>query len=106
MIGRRVRTAWGETGQVVQWEPLGAAMCDALVELDGGRSCWFSSSDLRPIDGQGPLPERCQVREVERQRALRQLRVCRADLVARWHEKWPGAEFGKALVGMAIDGAI
>jgi hypothetical protein len=30
----------------------------------------------------------------------------RADLVRDWHKPWPGAEHGKALVGMMIDGAL
>lgn len=31
MIGRRVRSFWGDLGVVVRWEPLTAAMTDALV---------------------------------------------------------------------------
>jgi hypothetical protein len=36
-----------------------------------------------------------------------QLTAIRAWLVGEdWHEAWPGAEFGKAIVGQAVDGAL
>lgn len=108
MIGRRVRTFWGQTGVVEKWEPLGAAMSDALVRRDDGTACWYGSSDLRPVDDGGPLPVRSKVREKARLESLASLREIRAQLVTeiRSYVKWPGCEFGKALLGRSIDRAI
>jgi hypothetical protein len=105
MIGRRVRTFWGEQGKVVEWEPLGEAMCDALVEQDNGQKVWYASSNLHPLDG-CPLPSRREARRLADVQALAQLRAIRVKHVEQLHIPWPGAEFGKALVGKAIDGAI
>ncbi len=108
MLGRKVSSAWHRlaSGEIVKWEPLGAAMCDVLVRDGLGRVCWYASSDLSPIDGLGPLPSRAVAREWARVIALDDVRAMRAALVARWHEPWPGAEFGKAIVGQSIEGAI
>ena len=109
MIGRRVRPA-GESreGVVAEWEPYGAAMCDSKVEFDDGSVCWYGSSSLRPVDGMGPLPSREEACLVADELALVQLRAIRADLVreVKEHKPWPFCEFGKALVGRGIDGAI
>ena len=106
MIGRRVRTFWGETGVVVQWEPLLHSMTDALVDHDDGRLCWHSSHSLRPIDDGGPLPSREVACEAARQKGLEQLKRIREQHVAEMHKPWPGMEFGKAHVGQMLDGAI
>lgn len=105
MIGRAV-TARGKRGVVEQWEPLGAAMCDALIVFEDGSRCWFASHELRPVDGAGPLPSRADEQKIARARAIVQLRATRADHVRDFGKPWPGANFGKAIVGMAIDGAI
>lgn len=107
MIGRRVREFWGTVGTVERWEPLGAAMCDALVIHDDGSRCWYASHSLTPIDGLGPLPSRRVAREHARESHLRSLRAIRRQHVAAFdRERWPGCEFAKAIVGRMIDGAI
>jgi hypothetical protein len=106
MINRRVKTAWGEIGTVQAWEPLTAGMCDALLRFDDGRTCWFYSGNLTPIDDCGPLPSREEEQARAKREAVRSLKAIRAKLVAEWNKPWPGAEFGKALVGQAIDGAL
>ena len=106
MIGRRAKSPWGETGEIVKWEPLGSGMCDVLLQQDDGKQVWHGSSSLRPIDGLGPLPSRKEACERAEHKALRQLRAIRAQHVEQFHIPWPGAEFGKALVGQAIDNAI
>ena len=59
MIGRRVESRWHRrSGTVVRWEPLGSGLCDTLIEHGDGSLCWYGSSDLTPIDGEGPLPSR------------------------------------------------
>lgn len=108
MIGREVRSLWGKTGVVVEWEPLTHSMCDALVEFSDGTKCWHASRELRPIGELAgiPLPSREEaIREADK-RALVQLRQIRERLVDEWHRPWPGAEHGKAIVGSAIDGAL
>jgi hypothetical protein len=108
VIGRRVKTFWGETGVVVQWEPLLHSMTDALVRHDDGRLCWHASHSFQPIDDGGPLPSRAQALDEGRQAALDNLKIVRAQHVAEVlsHKPWPGMEFGKAHVGQMIDGAI
>jgi hypothetical protein len=107
MIGRKAKSLWGETGEVVKWEPLGSGMCDVLLQQDDGKQVWHASSDLRPIDGLGQLPSRKEAQEHAEKTALRQLRAIRAQHVKEFRTTpWPGAEFGKALVGQAIDNAI
>lgn len=107
MINRRI-LARGVHGQVVRWEPLGSAMCDALVRFDDGSECWYGSSELEPADGLGPLPSRRAAQEQEHARSLAQLQKIRADLVTeiRSHKRWPGMEFAKGHLGRMIDGAI
>lgn len=105
MIGRRV-TCYDGDGVVTGWEPCGAGMCDARVEFAGGRVVWYASSALKPIDGEGPLPNRQAACASERHVALRQLRKIRANHVRNFGTPWPGCEFGKTILGQAIDGAI
>lgn len=107
MIGRRVRSIWGKTGIVLQWEPLGAAMCDVLVREDDGREVWHGSSSLKPEDGARPLPSRRVVQEQARLEAVDALESIRASLVQELKSvRWPGCEFGKAILGQAIDNAL
>lgn len=109
MIGRRVRdrydAAAGE-GTVTKWDPLGASMCDALVQFDNGRECAFSSRQLDPVDGKGPLPSRDVARRKADEESLRSLQEIRAQHVRDFRKPWPGAEFGKVHVGQMLDGAI
>jgi len=105
MVGRKVKSTWGRTGEVVKWEPLGAGMTDTLVQHDDGL-CWHASHSLKPIDDLGPLPSRREAQEAARVQALDSLRAIRADHVANFNKPWPGCEHGKAILGRAIDGAI
>ena len=106
MIGRRVRNIWGETGTVIQWEPLGSALCDCLVDIDGGQPTWHGSTSLQPADDRGPLPSRHAAQVAADEEALQSLQTIRAQHVADWHKPWPGCEHGKAIIGQALDGAI
>ena len=109
MIGRRVKSAWHglADGEIVRWEPLGAAMTDALVrDVASGSLCWYASHGLTPIDGLGPLPSRREARERADRELLASLQADRARLIAEWHKPWSGCEHGKAIIGRAIDGAI
>lgn len=104
MIGRKVRVD-GELGVVVEWKPLGSGMCDALVEFESGRRCWYASHGLKPADG-APLPSRSEARETAKAEALRKLRLIREQHIADFHKPWRGCEFGKAIIGNAINDAI
>ena len=106
MIGRRVKAPWDGEGEVVKWEPLGTAMCDALVRFDSGREVWHGSHSLRPIDGLGDLPSRKTAQEVARHRAVADLKAIRAQHIEDFHKPWPGCEFGKAHFGRMVDAAI
>jgi hypothetical protein len=105
-IGRRVAGYGCQGGTVDQWEPLGSALCDALVRRDDGSVCWYALHGLRPIDDLGPLPSRADAIEAARAETLASLREIRRQHVAAFHEPWPGCEHGKAIVGRAIDRAI
>jgi hypothetical protein len=93
-------------GEVVEWAPLGACMTDVLVREDDGRMCWYASTSLTPDDGQGPLPSRAAAQKAACAETERSLLAIRDGLVSEWHRPWPGAEFGKAIVGQSIDGAL
>lgn len=105
MIGRKV-TVRGRPGIVARWEPLASGMCDALIDHTDGRSCWYASHELRPIDDLGPLPDRHEVRRVADAQALTQLQTIRARHVAGFARPWPGCEHGKTIIGRAVDGAL
>jgi hypothetical protein len=107
MTGERVCRRYVGTylGTVAQYEPLSAAMCDVLVRADDGAECWWASHELAYLDGRA-LPDRGVV-QAQRAAVVRwQLQAIRARLVAEWHQPWPGAEHGKAIVGRALDAAI
>lgn len=107
MVGRRVKSDFFRMrGTAIKWEPLGASMTDVLVREDDGRECWYGSHDLQPDDEWGPLPSRADAQERARVQTIAQLEAIRAQLIAEWHRPWPGAEFGKALIGQSIDGAL
>jgi len=50
--------------------------------------------------------ERGERRVAKTRESVARLLKIRAQLVRDFHKPWPGAEHGKALVGMMIDGAI
>lgn len=109
MIGRHVKSGWHSLvdGEIVQWEPFGAALTDVLVrDVASGKLSWYASHGLKPIDGKGPLPSRDEAREVNRRTMEASLEKIREQHVRDWRRPWPGAEHGKAIVGRAIDGAL
>ena len=107
MVGRLVRTFYGEIGTVVKWEPLGPALTDTLVEYeDSKRLCWHASHSLQPFDDLGPLPSRRMAQAEATAKAVASLRIIRESLVANWHDRWPGAEHGKAIIGNCLNSAI
>lgn len=106
MIGRRVHHRYsGIRGVVVAWEPLGAGMTDTMVRGDDGRECWVDGDGLSPDDGMGGLPSRAAIRKsaaIETHQSLIAIR----DRWTKEREPWPGAEFGKVIVGRALEAAI
>ena len=90
-----------EERMVTRYEPLHAGMCDVLLD----DALWVASHECRYLDGT-PLLDRREAIRAANIAAIRSLRMIRADLVREWHRPWPGCEHGKAIVGMAIDGAI
>jgi hypothetical protein len=81
-------------------------MCDALVQFDDGYECWYGSHELRSAHG-NPLPTRQEARRENDARMLSQLQGIRARHEREFHRPWEqGAEFGRAIIGKAIDGAI
>lgn len=106
MIGRKVQSKWQRIqGVVIKWEPLGAALCDVLVQRDEGGPIWVASSELEPMDNLGPLPLREEVRKLNDDVTLYRLREIR-DGLAKEYAPWPGAEFGKVILGRALNEAI
>lgn len=107
MIGRKVQSKWQRIqGVVIKWEPLGAALCDVLVQRDEGGPIWVASSELEPVDGLGPLPLREEARKQNNHCTLVYLRNIRGRLVNELKNPWPGAEFGKVILGNALNKAI
>lgn len=110
--GRRGVVGWmvkergyAERGVVVRWEPerLG---CDVLLRQDDGREVWCHSSELRYEDGTELPSKREAVRKLK-EKELWELRKIRDDFVKKdWGRAWPGAEWGKGLVGRSLDAAI
>lgn len=107
MIGRKVQSKWQRIqGVVIKWEPLGAALCDVLVQRDEGGPIWVASSELEPMDDLGPLPLREEARKQNNHCMLAYLRNIRGRLVNELKNPWPGNEFGKSIIGKALDNAI
>ena len=74
---------------------------------------FYCANPRHAVPTLGPSCARCddeKAREAARTAhnapIVAQLRQIRADLIRDWHNSWPGAEHGKALVGHMIDGAL
>ena len=83
MIGRHVKSGWHGLvdGEILQWEPFGAGMTDVLVrDVVSGKLSWYASHDLTPIDGQGPLPARTEVRKLREA----EMKVSLGKIADRW----------------------
>lgn len=111
MVWRRVKPIMEpREGTIIKWEPLGGAMCDVLVQHDDGYECWYGSSSLRPVDGLGDLPSRREAQEENDFRMRDQLQSILDKFVQEemqpHSKRWPGAEFGKYVVGQAITRAL
>ena len=108
MINRHVKSGWHGLvdGVITKWEPFGAGMTDVLVrDVSNGHEAWYASHGLTPIDNKGPLPSRAEVRELRRHETEEALEKIRGQHV-RDKKPWPGAEFGKAILGQSIDQAL
>lgn len=106
MIGRKV-TGWQcSSGEIIRWTPLSASLCDVLILLENGTECWFSSDSLKPVDDKGPLLSRNEFRRTTDKITLKQLQQIRDDLIRDFNKPWPGMEFGKAHMGIALNQAI
>lgn len=104
--GRRVKGYGCPGGIILRWEPLTAALCDALILLDDDTECWFGLSSLRPFDASRPLPVRDEAMRLSRIERTESLTQIRANLIRDWNKPWPGMEFGKGHLGMAINKAL
>lgn len=104
-------------------EPNGCLWCDALVS--GDKLCaacravndhplfHCTANPRHTVPTLGPSCAACDWERAaeERRRAanapiIARLEGIRAQLVADWRKPWPGCEFGKAMVGQMINGAI
>lgn len=104
--GRRVVGYGCPGGIILRWEPLTAALCDVLVLFDDNTECWFGLTDLRPFDARRPLPNRAEALRLSRIECTESLTQIRANLIRDWNTPWPGINFGKAHLGMAINAAL
>lgn len=106
MVGSKI-TARGALGTVIEWTPLTASLCDALVLHDDGFECWYASHELKSTDNK-PLPSREAACEEARTKTIQTLRSIRNDLVqeVKSGRPWPGMEFGKSHLGMAVTKAL
>lgn len=95
-----------QTGVVVKWEPLGSAMNDALVRYADGQEFWASTHTLRPTSGP-PRQTRAEAVAAAEITSRQQLLAIREGLVREvLSPRWPGCEFGKGILGMALDAAL
>lgn len=74
---------------------------------------FYCSNPRHTVPTLGPSCASCDHERAEKDRLAKrnapiiaQLVAIRAQLVAEWHRPWPGCEHGKAIIGMAINGAI
>lgn len=108
MIGRKVKSTYHRVeGTVIDWQPLSAGMCDVVVRTAEGKEIAIASTDLSPVDPRfPPLPTRAEAQEQNRVLMVHQLRQIRRNLINDFHRPWPGLEFGKTLLGQAVDAAL
>jgi hypothetical protein len=72
IVGRKVRSHWGDVGEIVEVEPYSPAMTNTLVLIEKsdykepGTKVWYALSDLRSIDGLGPLSSLKQLRSARK----------------------------------------
>lgn len=88
MIGRHVKSGWHGLvdGEILQWEPFGAGTTDVLVrDVASGKLSWYASHGLTPIDGQGPLPSRTEVRKLREA----EMAVSLGKIAERWAKQPP-----------------
>lgn len=110
-IGVEVRIGWGGehdkrgAARVICWEPYGAGMCDALVEYADGYQVWHSTHMLKPADGRERM-SRAEAQRIRDEQMRETLYAIRAEHIRDFNRPWPGAEFGKTIIGNAINGAI
>lgn len=109
MISRRIIVR-GLRGTVIQWEPLSMQMCDCLICFDDGSECWYASHELRPEPGDVlagiPLPDRAEARRDNDRHMKAQIEAIAVQHRREMGKTWEGAEFGKAIIGKAIQGAL
>lgn len=109
MVNRRI-IARGLRGTIIQWEPLSMQMCDCLIRFEDGSECWYASHELRP-DPQDdlagiPLRSRREAIEDNDRRMKAQLEAIQVRHQKELYQPWEGAEFGKAIISKAIQGAL
>ena len=131
VVGERVQHRDLGAGTVTRYEPLSSGLCDVSVCFDAApvaryecrydehgerysrswveiREAWpcaVASHELRYESGR-PLPDRRDIARRASVQAIHDLSAARARLVAEWREPWPGVNFGKVHVGLAIDDAL
>jgi hypothetical protein len=109
VINRRI-LARGQKGTIIQWEPLSMQMCDCLIRFEDGSECWYASHELRPDPSDDlagtPLLDRAAARLDNDCRMKAQLEVIKVQHRKEMGKPWEGAEFAKAIIGNAIQGAI
>jgi hypothetical protein len=96
MIGRHVKSGWHGLidGVILQWEPFGAGTTDVLVrDVASGKLSWYASHGLTPIDGQGPLPSRTEVRKLREA----EMKVSLGKIAERWAKEPPRPRLGDPL---------
>lgn len=93
--GLRVKTAWGNTGTVIDIDMHKGGFTDVLVELDDGKLTWFSHRDLTPEDAESELKVigRCYIcqREVTRDNLARKENAIEPEV--QYFRGWPGDGF-------------
>ena len=107
--GRRIETAYGEIGEIIQYDPFSSGMCDCLIRRENGLECWYAAHMLKPLDdgGQAALPNRLELIERRKIESIAQLEAIKEKFIREdFHKPWPGQEFGKATIGNAINGAL
>ena len=105
-VGAEVYCVWErQHGVVLKYDPFTGGMNDVVVRFEDGRKVWTSCHMLKRTDG-AALPDHREVCKARDEQTLAQLQSIRAQHVRDFNKPWPGAEHGKAIVGMALDGAI